>query len=387
MIKAEIKAVRSISKYNFVAPCHFGLEKTLSFEIKKIGGEDVRADNGRVFFSGDAAVCAKANVFLSVAERVCVVLGRFRAATFDELFEGIKKLPLSEFIGKRDQFPNSGHTLNSKLSSVPAVQKIVKKAMAVNLGKAYGLNVLPEDGAVCKIRFSLMKDEFILMLDTSGDGLHKRGYRAVGNAAPIRETLAAGIVDIARVRGGDIVCDPFCGSGTLLIESALKALNIAPGINRRFAGEHMKFLPEGVWKAAREEARSLIKTESEFRAAGFDNDPECVELTLANAKKAGVERYITAERRDIRDFKYLDSGVKIITNPPYGERMLEVEQARDIYKAMGGRLLPLGENLLYVITPDEEFEELFGLKSNKNRKLYNGMLMCRLFIYYNYEKS
>lgn len=364
------------------------MEKTLSFEIKKLGGEDVRADNGRVFFSGDAAVCAKANVFLSVAERVCVVLGRFRAATFDELFEGIKKLPLSEFIGKHDQFPNSGHALNSKLSSVPAVQKIVKKAMAVNLGKAYGMNALPEDGAVCKIRFSLMKDEFILMLDTSGDGLHKRGYRAVGNAAPIRETLAAGIVDIARVRG-DIVCDPFCGSGTLLIESALKALNIAPGLTRRFSGEHMKFLSEEVWKSAREEANSLIKTDTEFRAVGFDNDPDCVKLTLENAKKAGVERYVTAERRDIRDFKYPDSAVKIITNPPYGERMLEVSQARDIYKTMGERLLPLGENSLYVITPDEEFEELFGLKSAKNRKLYNGMLMCRLYIYCNnnHEKT
>lgn len=380
------------TKYNYVAPCHFGLEKTLTFEIKKIGGEDVKADNGRVFFSGDALVCAKANVFLSVAERVCVVLGRFRAVTFDDIFEGIKKLQLSEFIGKHDQFPNNGHSLNSKLASVPAVQKIVKKAMAVNLGRTYGVNTMPEDGkTTCKIRFSLMKDEFILMLDTSGDGLHKRGYRAVGNAAPIRETLAAGIVDIARVRN-DLVVDPFCGSGTLLIESALKALNIAPGISRRFSGENMKFLPEGVWKAAREEARSLIRIDSDFRAMGFDNDPECVELTLANAKKAGVERYITAERRDIKDFVYPKdhNTVKIITNPPYGERMLEISEAREIYKIMGERLLPLlgsGENSLYVITPDEEFEALFGLKASKNRKLYNGMLMCRLYIYYNYEKS
>lgn len=371
-------------KYNFVAPCHFGLEKTLTFEIKKIGGEDVKADNGRVFFSGDASVCAKANVFLSVAERVCVVLGRFRAVTFDDIFEGIKKMPLSEFIGKHDQFPNNGHSLNSKLASVPAIQKIVKKAMAVNLGKAYGMNIMPEDGkTVCKIRFSLMKDEFILMLDTSGDGLHKRGYRAVGNAAPIRETLAAGIVDIARVRN-DCIVDPFCGSGTLLIESALKALNIAPGINRRFSGEHMKFLRESVWKAAREEAKSLIKTEPDFRAIGFDNDPECVELTLANAKKAGVEKYITAEKRDIKDFVYPENDtIKIITNPPYGERLLEVSEAREIYKTMGERLLPrLGENSLYVITPDEEFEALFGLKASKNRKLYNGMLMCRLYIYF-----
>lgn len=372
-----------MQKINYVAPCHFGLEKTLSFELKKLGGEDVRADNGRVFFSGRDEVCAKANVFLSVAERVCVVLGQFRAETFDELFEGIKKLPLSEFIGKRDSFPNSGHSLNSKLTSIPAIQKIVKKAMAVNLGKAYGMNLLPEDGAECKIRFSLMKNEFTLMLDTSGDGLHKRGYRAVGNAAPISETLAAGIVDIARVRASDMICDPFCGSGTLLIESALKALNIAPGLNRRFAGEHLSFLPESAWKAAREEARSLIRTDADFTAVGFDSDPECVALTLENARKAGVAEHIRAEKRDIRAFSFPQSKTKLITNPPYGERMLDIEDARKIYKAMGERMLPLGESSLYVITPDEEFESLFGSRADKNRKLYNGMLMCRLYMYFN----
>lgn len=370
-------------KINLVAPCHFGLEKTLSFEIKKIGGEDIRADNGRVFFTGDASVCAKANVFLSVAERVCVVLGQFHAETFDEIFEGIRPLPLSEFIGKNDSFPNGGHSLNSRLTSIPAIQKIVKKAMAVNLGKAYGMNVLPENGAECKIRFSLMKNEFTLMLDTSGDGLHKRGYRAVGNAAPISETLAAGIVDIARIRPGDTVCDPFCGSGTLLIESALKALNIAPGLNRRFSGEHMKFLPEKVWSAAREEARSMIRTDAEFQALGFDSDPDCVRLTLENAAKAGAARYIRAEKRDIRSFTFPENKTKIITNPPYGERMLEIKEAEEVYKTMGGRMLPLGENSLYVITPVEDFENLFGAKSDKNRKLYNGMLMCRLYMYFN----
>lgn len=368
--------------YNYVAPCHFGLEKTLSFEIKKIGAENVRAENGRVFFSGSAEVCAKANVFLRTAERVSVVLGQFRATTFDELFEGIRKLPLSEYIGKNDSFPNNGHSLNSKLSSVPAVQKIVKKAMAVNLGKAYGVNVLSESGAECRIRFSLMKDEFTLMLDTSGQGLHKRGYRRESNAAPIRETLAAGIVDIARVRENDVICDPFCGSGTLLIESAMKALDIAPGLKRHFAGEHMKFLPESVWTAAREEARSLIKKESGFRAVGYDVDGECVELAMSNAKIAGVDGHITVERRDIRDFAYPDSSVKILTNPPYGERMLEISEAREIYKLMGERLLPLNGNQLYAITPDEEFEDIFGAKADKNRKLYNGMMMCRLYSYF-----
>lgn len=367
---------------NLVAPCRFGLEKTLSFELKRLGAEDVRAEDGRVFFSGDAEVCARANVFCATAERICVVLGKFRAETFDELFEGIKTLPLSDYIGRNDRFPNKGSSLKSKLTSIPAIQKIVKKAMAVNLGKAYKTDVLPEKGALCQIRFSLMKNELTLMLDTSGEGLHKRGYRALSNAAPIRETLAACIADIARVRDGDLVIDPFCGSGTLLIEAAYKALNIAPGLNRRFAGEHMRFLPESAWKSAREEARSAIKTDVEFQAVGYDIDPECVKLTNENARKAGVSEYVRAEHRGIADFEPPKRPAKILTNPPYGERMLELEQARELYAVMGERLLPLGHNQLYVITPDEEFESIFGSKSDKNRKLYNGMLMCRLYIYF-----
>ena len=375
-------------KINFVAPCHFGLEKTLSFEIKKLGGEDIRAENGRVFFSGDAAVCAKANIFSSVAERVCVVLGQFRAENYDDIFDGIRDLPLCEFIGRNEKFPNKGTSVNSKLTSIPAVQKRIKLAMANNLGKAYGLNRMPEDeDTECKIRFTLMKNELTLMLDTSGEGLHKRGYRAVGNAAPIKETLAAGIVDLARVRSGYTICDPFCGSGTLLIEAALKALNIAPGLNRSFAGEKMGFLPKKVWNTAREEARSLIKTPENsdiggFCALGYDIDPDCVKLTLENARKAGVSKYIRAEQRDIHNFTYPEGRVKIITNPPYGERLLDIEDARALYKAMGERMLPLGDNSLYVITPDEQFEELFGAKADKNRKLYNGMLMCRTYMYF-----
>lgn len=367
---------------NLVAPCRFGLEKTLSFELKRLGAENVRAEDGRVFFGGDAEICARANIFCGAAERVCVVLGKFRAETFDELFEGIKTLPLSDFIDKNDKFPNKGSTLKSKLTSIPAIQKIVKKAMAVNLGKAYKTDVLPEKGALCQIRFSLMKNELTLMLDTSGEGLHKRGYRAVSNAAPIRETLAACIADIARVREGDLVIDPFCGSGTLLIEAAYKALNIAPGLNRHFAGEHLKFLPDSAWKAAREEARLAIKTDVEFQAVGYDIDPECVKLTNENAKKAGVSEYVRAETRGIADFELPKRPAKILTNPPYGERLLELDQARELYAVMGKKLLPLKGDQLYVITPDEEFENIFGLKSDKNRKLYNGMLMCRLYTYF-----
>ena len=371
-----------MNKYRYAAPCHFGLEKTLEFEVKKIGGEDISVSDGRVCFSGSAELCAKANIFLSTAERVYIILGEFRAEDYDDIFAGIEKIPLSEYIGKNDAFPNNGHSINSKLTSIPACQKRVKLAMARNLGKAYGLERMPETENECKIRFSIMKNVFSLYLDTSGEGLHKRGYRALSNAAPIRETLAAGIIDLARIREGDFVCDPFCGSGTILIESAFKALNIAPGLKRRFAGERLKFIPKSAWINAREEAKSLIKTDVDFRAVGFDIDPACVKLTLENAEKAGVSRYISAKVRDIRDFSYPDKPTKIIANPPYGERLLEQEQAREIYKIMGEKLIPLGNNQLYAITSDEEFENIFGKKADKNRKLYNGMMKARLYSYY-----
>ncbi len=371
-----------MNNYTYAAPCHFGLEKTLSFEVKKIGGENIAVSDGRVTFTGAPELCAKANIFLSAAERICIVLGKFRAKTFDELFEGIKALPLSEYIGRYDAFPNTGHSLNSALKSVPACQKIVKKAMAVNLCSSYGLQTMPETGAAAQIRFSIMKDEVTLMLDTSGAGLHKRGYRGSSNAAPIKETLAAGIIDLARIRENDTVCDPFCGSGTLLIEAGLKALNIAPGLNRGFAAERLGLIPDKAWRTAREEAADMIKRGAEFRAFGYDIDGECVSLTLSNAKKASPLIKLTAERRDIKDFTAPDGELKIITNPPYGERMLEVKQAREIYRAMGEKLLPLNGNQLYIITPDEEFEDIFGQKADKNRKLYNGMILCRLYSYF-----
>ncbi len=371
-----------MTEYTYLAPCHFGIEKTLSFEVKKLGGENITVTDGRVTFTGGADLCAAANICLSTAERVCVVLGQFRARTFDELFEGIRALPLSEYIGRYEAFPNTGHSLNSALKSIPACQKIIKKAMAVNLCRAYGLQTMPESGAVAQIRFSIMKDEVTLMLDTSGTGLHKRGYRRESNAAPIKETLAAGLIDLARVRENDVVADPFCGSGTLLIEAGLKALNIAPGLNRSFAAERLGFIPDKSWRSARERAAEAIKRSARFRAYGYDIDGECVSLTLSNAKKASPLIEITAEKRNISDFVKPEENIKIITNPPYGERMLETEEARRLYRIMGERLLPLNGSQLYIITPDEEFEDIFGQKADKNRKLYNGMMMCRLYSYF-----
>ena len=368
--------------YKLTAPCHFGLEKTLSFEIKRAGGENITVKDGRVDFTGDERVIAKANITCSVAERVGIVLASFTAKTFDDVFETCKKIPIEQFAAKTDKLHIvKGHALNSKLTSIPALQRTIKKALVVRMQEKYKVETLPETGAVLPIHFLIMKDEMTVTLDTSGTGLHKRGYRAMSNAAPIKETLAAGIVDLARVRAADTVIDPFCGSGTILIEAALKAANIAPCLNRRFAAMDWGFIDQKVWDEAFAEAKSAMRTDCGFEAFGSDIDPEAVKLTEENARKAGVSDYIKVTKRDIKDFHYPGNPVKIITNPPYAERMGELAEAKEIYRTMGRVLLPRGDNSVFVITSIEEFEDLFGEKADKNRKLYNGMLMCRLYSY------
>ena len=369
-------------KYDLTAPCHFGLEKTLAFEIKRAGGENVTSRDGRVDFTGDENVIAKANITCSVAERVGIVLARFRAVTFDDVFNSCRDIPVENFAGRNDNIHIvKGHSLNSKLTSIPALQRTIKKAFVLRMQEKYRLGRLPENGVTLPVHFLLMKDEMTVTLDTSGVGLHKRGYRAMSNAAPIKETLAAGIVDLAHVRDSDTVIDPFCGSGTILIEAAMKAANIAPCLNRRFAGNEFGFIDKAVWKNAADEARASVKSGCSFEFPGYDIDPAAVKLTAENAEKAGVGKYIKVSNRDIRDFHYPFDGVKIITNPPYAERMGERAEAEEIYRTMGKVLLPRESSSIYVITPIEEFEELFGEKASRNRKLYNGMIMCRLYSY------
>ncbi|MCL2637168.1 MAG: class I SAM-dependent RNA methyltransferase [Oscillospiraceae bacterium] len=364
------------------APCHFGLEKTLAFEVRRAGGEDVQVTDGRVSFTGTAETLVRASLGCSVAERIGVVLAKFKAQTFDDVFDNVKRLPVGDFLPQDAAFPVvKGQSVNSKLTSIPALQRTLKKALAEAMSSAYKTKTLPESGANYPVRFFLHKDEMTVFLDSSGEGLHKRGYREKAGAAPIKETLAAGIIDIAKVRDKDIIVDPFCGSGTFLIESTLKALNIPPCLNRRFAAESWEFIPKGLWQEQRELLRAGIKTDADFMAYGYDSDPECIRLTLENARKAGVEKYIKAEVREVKSFDFPAKPCKIITNPPYAERMLEKADTERIYKEMGASLLPLGENKLYVITSDERFEKLFGQKAAKNRKLYNGMLMCRLYVY------
>lgn len=367
------------------APCLFGVEGVLANELKRLDIKSVRAEDGRVLFSGDESTIARVNVFSRFAERIMIVLGEFTARTFTELFDNVEKLPIEQILPKDAAFPVTGHCLDSKLHSVPDCQSIIKKAIATRLSKAYGLSILPETGALYRIKFILRKDKLCLMVDTSGEGLHKRGYRRDANSAPIKETLAASICDLARIYPDTVFIDPFCGSGTMLIEAAMTATNTAPGINRSFAAEKFGFIPQDCWSNARKEAIDKINRDVDFKAYGYDIDPSCIEITMHNAKLVGMDRYITAKVGDIKDFKIPDGRFTLVTNPPYGERLLDIKQAQELYK-IAGRVFPKKKGAKYsIITADEDFEQCFGRKCDKQRKMYNGMLKCRLYMYYKSE--
>ena len=290
-------------EFTFCAPCVFGLEGICANELKFLGIKNVRAENGRVLFDGDWNTLARANICSRYAERIQILLAEFEARSFDELFEGVRAVEWESLLKASDAFPVKGRCLDSKLSSVPDCQKIIKKAVVSRLSEKYLLSWFEETGAVHQIQFLILKDRVSLMLDTSGAGLHKRGYRAESNEAPIKETLAAAMAELARVRARSFVCDPMCGSGTILIESALKALNIAPGIRRYFACERWDCVPDSAFEAEREAARQRERKECAFFAVGSDIDPEALMIAKGNAKKAGVADRIRFERRDIKDFK------------------------------------------------------------------------------------
>ena len=369
-------------EWNYIAPCHFGLESVLAGELKRMGAGQVAAQNGKVAFSGGPEILARANIGLRTAERVLILLGSFQARSFDELFQGVRSLPLEDFIGSRDAFPVKGWALNSQLMSVPDCQSIVKKAAVERLKAHYGIEWFPETGPVHQLQFSILKDEVCLMLDTSGPGLHKRGYRANSNAAPIKETLAAGILDLARVRDRTVFYDPFCGSGTLLIEAALKALNIPPCLRRKFAAQSFGLFDESVWQEERARGLAGIRKNTGFFAYGSDLDPEAVELTKENAKKAGVFSKMLVTQGDVKDFAFRSPGGVVACNPPYGERLLEKEEAERLYQVMGRVFSRIADGSFYIISPSEQFEQYYGKKAVKRRKLYNGMLKCQLYMYY-----
>ena len=364
----------------FAVPCLFGLEGLAGDELRRLGLENVRVEDRRVLFTGDELAMAKANICLRTGERVMIVLAQFEAKSFEELFQGVYRAPLEDYIPKDGQFPVKGHCLNSQLMSVSDCQAIIKKAASKRLGEKYGVGWLPETGIKFQLHFTILNDKVTLSLDTSGPGLHKRGYRAISNDAPLHETLAAGMIQLTRYRGREFFWDPFCGSGTIPIEAALIAKNRAPGLNRRFAAEEYPWVSKDVWSKAKEEARDKEFAGS-YKILGTDNDPQCVSLSFANAKKAGVADIVTFNDGDATKLSLpAESGI-IVCNPPYGQRMMEQQSAQRLYAALGRHLKFAHQWKKYFITSEPEFEHYFGRRCDKKRKFYNGKIKCDYYMY------
>ena len=370
-----------MSTYEFSVPCLFGLEGIAGDELRRLDIPNVRVENGRVLFSGEARDMAKANICLRTGERVLIVLADFPAKTFEELFQGVYHANLEDFIPKDGSFPVKGHCLNSQLMSVPDCQAIVKKAASRRLGEKYGVSWLPETGAKYQLQFSIMNDRVQLYLDTSGQGLHKRGYRAVGNDAPLRETLAAAMVQLTRYRGREFLWDPFCGSGTIPIEAALIAKNRAPGMNRRFSAEAFAWMEPSLWGQVRTEAKDK-EFQGKYQILGSDNDPKCISLSMSNARKAGVADCISFRDGDATKMDLPAQSGVLICNPPYGQRMLEQRTAQRLYQELGRHLRYADGWKKYIITSEPEFEHYFGKQATKKRKLYNGRLQCNVYMYF-----
>ena len=369
-----------LMEYRFCVPCLFGLEGLAADELRRLPVSGVSAENGRVWFSGDEQALAAANLRLRTGERVLLELGAFRAESFDALFEGVRALPWERFIPRDAAFPVAGYSLNSRLHSVPDCQRIIKKAVVERLKSVYGLQWLPETGETVQIRFSLMKDQASLCLDTSGEGLHKRGYRPAHNAAPLKETMAAAMVLLSRWRGRDDFCDPFCGSGTIPIEAALIAKNRAPGLQRDFPAMRWPGFGPELWAQAREEAIAG-EFHGDYRIIGADIDPKALAIARENARRAGVDDVVRFEIADARAFdRRTEKGI-IVTNPPYGERIMEKREAETLYAAFGKAYRASENWKLCLLSAHTEFERCFGTPADKKRKLYNGMIKCDLFMY------
>lgn len=371
-----------MGNYKLVAPCLFGIEGIAAEEFKRMGFESVTAENGRVLLQGEGSMLVRANLNSRFAERILLNIGEFDAMTFTELFDNVKALPWENFIGKDDAFPVNGWSINSQLSSIPDCQSIIKKAIVERLKSKYNISWFNETATEYRVRFSIHKNRVTMMIDTSGEGLHKRGYRRTSNAAPLKETLAAAICDMARIFPDTVCFDPFCGSGTLLIEAAMMAKKMAPGLCRSFAAERFPFIDEKIWRDERSLAQSKILTDIDFTATGFDIDPDAVALTLRNAKFAGVDKYVKASVADVKNFTPPGERCLILANPPYGERLLDVRAAEELYKTMGERFKSGDGQKYFIISPHDEFEKFFGRDADKRRKLYNGMIKCQLFMYF-----
>ena len=362
--------------FDLVVPCHFGLEAVTKREIYDLGYEITKVEDGRVTFTGDAEAICRANIFLWGAERVLLLVGRFHATTFDELFEGIKALPWEDYIPKDGKFwVKKASSIKSKLFSPSDIQSIAKKAMVERMKQSYHIDWFPEDGASYPVRIFLLKDEVMVTIDTSGDSLHKRGYRLATSKAPLTETLAASLIMLTPWKKDRILVDPFCGSGTFPIEAAMMAAGIAPGMNRSFTAEQWtNLIPKQLWYDAVEEAQEMVDLNVEVDIQGYDIDGEVVKAARENAKRAGVDSLIHFQQREVAALHHPKKYGFIITNPPYGERLEEKADLPALYKQIGQAYAGLDSWSLYMITSYEDAERYIGRKADKNRKIYNGMI-------------
>ena len=371
------------NKYELFAPCHFGLEAVLKREIIDLGYEVTEVVDGRVSFEGDEEAIARCNVFLRTTERVMLKVGSFKAVTFDELFEKTKALPWENFIPKDGKFwVKKASSIKSKLFSPSDIQRIVKKAIVDRLSGKYNILRFPEDGSEYPIRITILKDEVTVGLDTSGESLHKRGYRRLTVKAPITETLAAALISLTPWKKDRLLIDPFCGSGTIPIEAAMIGLNIAPGMKRDFqAMAWDNILPKSLFKEAKKEAEDLIDRETKLSIQGYDLDTSALDAARGNLSLAGLEGNIHFQQRDMRDISSAKKYGFIITNPPYGERLEEKEAMPQLYREMGKAFQKLDEWSYYIITGFEDAPKYFGRKPDKNRKIYNGMMKTYFYSY------
>lgn len=372
-----------MTNIELVAPCNFAVESVLSREIKSLGYEVKRVEDGRVTFTADVYGICRSNLWLRTAERILMKIGEFEAVSFEELFQKTKKLEWHEFIPKDAEFPVAkAASIKSKLFSTSDIQSIVKKAVVESLKAKYKVQWFEEFGERYPIQVFINKDKVSLYLDTSGQSLHKRGYREVASAAPIKETLAAAMVQLTPWKNDRILIDPFCGSGTIPIEAAMIGLNIAPGINRSFISDKWRWVGSKLWKQAVEEAKQLRLNDVELNIQGYDIDGNVLKIARRNAALADLEGKIHFQQRDVKELSSRDRYGFIITNPPYGERLSDLKEVESIYREMGKVFSKLETWSFYIITSHEEFERFFGKKANKKRKLYNGMMKTDFYQFY-----
>ncbi|WP_232697965.1 THUMP domain-containing class I SAM-dependent RNA methyltransferase [Brevibacillus daliensis] len=363
-----------LDKVELIATSAFGLEAVVAEEVRNLGYDKVQVDNGKVTFTADVSAIPRTNMWLRTADRVRLKVGEFRATSFDELFEKTKALPWADILPENAHFPVEGKSVKSELYSVPDCQAIVKKAVVESMRKQYDTDWFTEDGPTYKIEVALLKDIATLTIDTSGPGLHKRGYRDWIGTAPLKETMAAALVILSRWKPDRVLMDPFCGSGTIPIEAALIGLNIAPGMNREFVSEKWPNIPREVWRQARAETHELARYDRQLEIIGTDYDDEIIKVARRNAEEAGVEDQIHFQRMDMRDISSKKKYGYLICNPPYGERLSNHKEVERLYRQMGESFAKLDTWSSYVITSDENFEEFFGKKASKKRKLFNGMI-------------